>query len=76
VFDKLSECILSIYMENRYTSHDEVGNWTTNELNLKYWEKGGQVQEVNTTQKRTISYWEEKAFRRGSHRSPIALPIS
>lgn len=58
VFDKLSECILSIYMENRYTSHDEMGNWTTNELNLKYWEKGGQVQEVNTTQKRTISYWE------------------
>lgn len=58
VFDKTSECILSIYMENHYTTHDEVGNWTTNNLKLKYWEKDAPVQEVTTVQKRTISYWE------------------
>lgn len=58
VFDKNSECILSIYMENHYTTHDEAGNWTTNNLKLKYWEKDARVQEVTTVQKRTISYWE------------------
>lgn len=59
VFDKNNECIVSITMKNDYTAHDDVGNWTTNELKLMYWEKNRQPQNISVTQKRTISYWEE-----------------
>ena len=59
VFDKTNDCILSINIKNEYTDHDENGNWTRNELKLMYWEKGQQVQNMNITQTRTISYWEE-----------------
>ena len=59
VFDKNNECIVSITMKNNYTDHDEEGNWTKNELKLMYWEKNQQAQNMNVTQTRTISYWEE-----------------
>lgn len=59
VFDKYNECIVSITMKNNYTAHDDEGNWTTNELKLMYWEKNRQAQNMNVTQTRTISYWED-----------------
>ena len=59
VFDKNNECIVSITMKNNYTAHDDEGNWTKNELKLMYWEKDQQPQNMNVTQTRTISYWED-----------------
>lgn len=59
VFDGNNECIVSITMKNNYTAHDDEGNWTTNELKLMYWEKDHQPQNINVTQTRTISYWED-----------------
>ena len=60
VFDKDNECIVSITMKNNYTDHDDEGNWTKNELKLMYWEKNQQPQNMNVTQTRTISYWEDE----------------
>ena len=59
VFDSKNECIMSITMKNNYTSHDDEGNWIKNDLKLMYWEKNRQPQNINVTQTRTISYWEE-----------------
>ena len=59
VFDAKNECIMSITMKNNYTSHDDEGNWIKNDLKLMYWEKNRQPQNINVTQTRTISYWEE-----------------
>ena len=59
VFDAKNECIMSITMKNNYTSHDDEGNWIKNDLKLMYWEKNRQPQNMNVTQTRTISYWEE-----------------
>ena len=52
------ECVLIINMHNNYLTRDGQGNWTTNSLQLSYWEKGTQSQQVSVLQKRTLSYWE------------------
>lgn len=58
VFDKNKECIMTINMRNNYMTRDDNGNWTSNSLNLTYWEKGNKTQQVNVLQKRTLTYWE------------------
>ena len=52
------ECILTINLRNNYLTRDDQGNWTTNSLQLSYWEKGTQSQQTTVLQKRTIAYWE------------------
>ena len=52
------ECVLSITLYNSYLTRDKQGNWTTNSLQLSYWEKGTQSQRTTVLQKRTIAYWE------------------
>ena len=58
VFDKNKECIMTINMRNSYMTRDDNGNWTSNSLNLTYWEKGNKTQQVTVLQKRTLTYWE------------------
>ncbi|MBQ9187406.1 MAG: hypothetical protein IJ144_06255 [Prevotella sp.] len=58
VYDKDSECILTINLRNNFLTRDEHGNWTSNSLSLSYWEKGQQSQQTTVLQKRTIEYWE------------------
>ncbi len=58
VYDKNKECIMTINMRNNYMTRDDTGNWTSNSLNLTYWEKGNKMQQVTVLQKRTLSYWE------------------
>ena len=31
---------MTITMRNNYLTRDQQGNWTSNSLNLSYWEKG------------------------------------
>lgn len=52
------ECVLTITLRNNYLTRDQQGNWTTNSLQLSYWEKGSQSQQTTVLQKRTIAYWE------------------
>ena len=52
------ECVLSINLRNNFLTRDSQGNWTTNSLQLSYWEKGTQSQQTAVLQKRTIAYWE------------------
>jgi len=52
------ECVLTINLRNNYLTRDDQGNWTTNSLQLSYWEKGTQSQQTTVLQKRTIAYWE------------------
>ena len=52
------ECILTINLRNNFLTRDGQGNWTTNSLQLNYWEKGAQSQQTTVLQKRTIAYWE------------------
>ena len=52
------ECVMSINLRNNFLTRDQQGNWTTNSLQLSYWEKGSQSQQTTVLQKRTISYWE------------------
>lgn len=58
VYDKTKECVMTINMRNNYMTRDDNGNWTSNSLNLTYWEKGGKTQQATVLQKRTITYWE------------------
>lgn len=58
VFDKNGECILTINMSNNYITRDDNGNWTSNSLNLTYWEKGSPTQNTTVLQRRTLTYWE------------------
>lgn len=58
VFDKTDQCIMTINMRNNYMTRDDNGNWTSNSLNLTYWEKGSKTQQVTVLQKRTLTYWE------------------
>jgi hypothetical protein len=53
------ECILTINLHNNPLTRDDHGNWTTNSLQLSYWEKGTQSQQTTVIQKRTLSYWNE-----------------
>lgn len=59
VFDKQNECVMSINMRNEYVAHDDEGNWTRNNLNIVYWEKGQQSQSTNVVQTRQIRYWDD-----------------
>lgn len=59
VFDKQGDCLMSVNMRNEYTAHDDEGNWTRNNLNIVYWEKGQQSQSTNVVQTRQIRYWED-----------------
>ena len=52
------ECILTINLRNNFLTRDDQGNWTTNSLQLSYWEKGAQSQQTTVLQKRTLAYWE------------------
>lgn len=52
------ECVLTINLYNNFLTRDSQGNWTTNSLQLSYWEKGSQSQRTSVLQKRTITYWE------------------
>lgn len=52
------ECILTINLRNNFLTRDGQGNWTTNSLQLSYWEKGAQSQQTTVLQKRTLAYWE------------------
>ena len=52
------ECILTINLRNNFLTRDGQGNWTTNSLQLSYWEKGAQSQQTTVLQKRTIAYYE------------------
>ena len=52
------ECIMTINLRNNFLTRDDQGNWTTNSLQLSYWEKGSQSQQTTVMQKRTIAYWE------------------
>ena len=58
VYDKTGECIMTIQLNNNYLTRDDMGNWTSNQLTLTYWEKGMQSQRTQVLQKRTIAYWE------------------
>ena len=58
VYDKNQECIMTINMRNSYMTCDDNGNWTSNSLDLTYWEKGNKTQHVTVLQKRTLTYWE------------------
>lgn len=58
VFDGNGSCLLSILMKNNYTEFDDNDNWTTNKVELTYWEKEGKTRRGELVQKRTISYWE------------------
>jgi hypothetical protein len=58
VFDSKGDCVLSILLKNQYEDYDENGNWTRNKLKVTYWEKDSGTQQINTEQRRTISYWE------------------
>ncbi len=58
VYNSNQECIMTINMRNSYMTRDDTGNWTSNSLNLTYWEKGGKTQQVTVLQKRTMTYWE------------------
>ncbi len=58
VFEK-DDCVLTINLLNSYLTRDDQGNWTSNQLQLTYWEKGSQSQKTNVMQKRTIAYWGE-----------------
>lgn len=59
VFDKQNECILSINMKNQLSEHDDNDNWTQNQMQLTYWEKGQIAKTMTVEQRRTISYWDE-----------------
>lgn len=58
-FNKDNECIVSINMKNDYSERDDNDNWTKNNMNLTYWEKGQRTQIQTVEQTRTISYWDE-----------------
>jgi hypothetical protein len=58
VYDQNNECIMSISLHNNYLTRDDYGNWTSNSLQLTYWEKGSQSQHSTVLQKRTLTYWE------------------
>ena len=58
VYDKNQECIMTINMRNNYMTRDDNGNWSSNSMNLTYWEKGNKTQQVTVLQKRTLTYWE------------------
>lgn len=58
VYDKNMECIMTINMRNNYITRDDNGNWSSNSMNLTYWEKGNKTQQVTVLQKRTLTYWE------------------
>ena len=58
VFDKMDECIMSLNLKNHYEEHDDEGNWTSNTLDIIYWEKGQRPQPGTVKQTRTIKYWE------------------
>lgn len=53
------ECVVTIFMSHQYLTRDEKGNWTSNSMSLRYWEKGGMVQNTTVLQKRTLAYWDE-----------------
>lgn len=59
VFDKQDECILSITMKNNLSERDDNDNWTLNQMQLTYWEKGQIAKTINVEQRRTISYWDD-----------------
>lgn len=52
------DCVMTINLRNNFLTRDSQGNWTTNSLQLSYWEKGEQSQQTAVLQKRTLSYWE------------------
>ena len=58
VYDRNKECIMTINMRNNYMTRDDNGNWSSNSMNLTYWEKGNKTQQVTVLQKRTLTYWE------------------
>ncbi len=57
VFDH-EECVLTLNLEYNYLTRDKYHNWTSNQTQLSYWEKGMQSQKATVVQKRTIAYWE------------------
>lgn len=58
VFNSQGECVLSLLLDNHYEEYDDNGNWTLNRLKVTYWEKETGTQQVETQQRRTISYYE------------------
>lgn len=59
VFDATGECVLSLLLKNQFEDFDDKGNWTHNILKVTYWEKDTGTQQIQTEQRRIISYWEE-----------------
>ena len=58
VYDHTGQCVMTINMRNNYLTRDDNGNWTTNSMELTYWEEGSQSQQTTVLQKRTLEYWE------------------
>ena len=58
-FNKDNECVISYTIKNDYSERDDTGNWTVNDAQLTYWEKGQRTQILSVKQTRVISYWDE-----------------
>ncbi len=58
VYDEKDQCVMTINMHNSYLTRDDYGNWTSNQVNLSYWEEGSQSQQTTVLQKRVLEYWE------------------
>jgi hypothetical protein len=58
-FNKNNECVISYTIKNDYSERDDTGNWTMNNAQLTYWEKGQRTQILSVKQTRVISYWDE-----------------